>query len=148
MNTVIKKGMRENLIPINTRPPEEQLEIRQKAQATQAKKKKERRETRDLLNDILYSEISKEELKNKVLAKGLDNNELTALLLSMVNKSSNNANMARLLFELKGDIGQQQQVNINIVNQMSDEQIADELKRLGGGGDAINITPLPPELGE
>lgn len=139
-------GLNNNLIPINERTPEEQAEIHRKAQAAQARTKRERRATRELLDDILYSEIGKKELKERVVGKGLENNELTGLLLQMASKAGNNANMARLIFELKGDLQQQGQVQVNVINQMSDDQIQAELDKLGGGNGCINITPEPPKI--
>ena len=146
IKTKSHKGMPNNLIPINERPKEEQLELQRKGQLKGAQTRKERRQTRELLDDILYSEIAKPELKQRVIDKGLSNNELTGLLLQMASKAGNNANMARLIFELKGDLQQQGQVQVNVINQMSDDQIQQELDKLGGGDGCINITPRPPEL--
>ena len=147
MNTkTTHKGMRENLIPLNELPAEQAREIQSKAGKASGEKRRERRATRELLDDILYSEIARPELKQRVIDKGLTNNELTGLLLQMASKAGNNANMARLIFELKGDLQQQGQVQVNVINQMSDDQIQQELDKLGGGDGCINITPRPPEL--
>lgn len=144
--TTTHKGMRENLIPLNERTPEERAEICRKGQLKGAQTKRERRQTREILDDILYSEIARPELKQRIIDKGLSNNELTGLLLQMASKAGNNANMARLIFELKGDLAQQGQVQVNVINQMSDDQIQAELDKLGGDDGCINITPRPPEI--
>lgn len=144
----IQKATR-NLIPITERAPEEQLAIRQKAQAAQAKKRRERRETREILNDILYSDFSgKEEIKEKITAKNLENTELTGLLIQMANKAGHNANMAELIFKLKGDLQEQNTVNVNIYSQMTDEQLDQERQKILSGNDEIDVTPKPPEIEE
>jgi hypothetical protein len=145
----VQKATR-NLIPITERTPEEQLAIRQKAQAAQAKKRRERRETREILNDILYSDFSgKEEIKEKITAKNLENTELTGLLMQMASKAGHNANMAELIFKLKGDLQQESQtVNVNIYSQMTDEQLDQERQRILSGNDEIDVTPKPPEIEE
>jgi hypothetical protein len=143
----IQKAKR-NLIPITERPPEEQLAIRQKAQAAQAKKRRERRETREILNDILYSDFSgKDEIKEKITAKNLENTELTGLLMQMASKAGHNANMAELIFKLKGDLQQESQtVNVNVYSQMTDDQLEQERQKILSGNDEIDVTPKPPEI--
>ena len=142
----IEKATR-NLIPITERPPEEQLAIRQKAQASQAKKRRERRETREILNDILYSDFSgKDEIKEKITAKKLENTELTGLLMQMASKAGHNANMAELIFKLKGDLQESQTVNVNVYSQMTDEQLEQERQKILNGNDEIDVTPRPPEI--
>jgi hypothetical protein len=145
----IQKAKR-NLIPITERPPEEQLAIRQKAQAAQAKKRRERRETREILNDILYSDFSgKDEIKEKITAKNLENTELTGLLMQMASKAGHNANMAELIFKLKGDLQQESQtVNVNVYSQMTDDQLEQERQKILSGNDEIDVTPKPPEIEE
>ena len=139
-----------NLIPITERTPEEQLAIRQKAQAAQAKKRRERRETREILNDILYSDFSgKDEIKEKITAKNLENTELTGLLMQMASKAGHNANMAELIFKLKGDLQQESQtVNVNVYSQMTDDQLEQERQKILSGNDEIDVTPKPPEIEE
>lgn len=142
------EGVR-NLIPINQRPPEEQAIIRQHAAAASAKKKRERRATREILNDILYSDFSgKDEIKEKIAAKQLDNTELTGLLLQMAGKAAHNANMAELIFKLKGDLQEQSTVNVNVYAQMTDEQLDQERQKILSGNDEIDVTPKPPEIEE
>lgn len=143
------EGVR-NLIPINQRPPEEQAIIRQHAAAASAKKKRERRATREILNDILYSAFSgKDEIKQKIAAKQLDNTELTGLLLQMAGKAAHNANMAELIFKLKGDLQQDSQtVNVNVYAQMTDDQLEQERQKILSGNDEIDVTPKPPEIEE
>jgi hypothetical protein len=142
----IQKAKR-NLIPITERTPEEQLAIRQKAQAAQAKKRRERRETREILNDILYSDFSgKEEIKEKITAKNLENTELTGLLMQMASKAGHNANMAELIFKLKGDLQEQNTVNVNVYAQMTDDQLEQERQKILSGNDEIDVTPKPPEI--
>jgi hypothetical protein len=145
----VQKATR-NLIPITERTPEEQLAIRQKAQAAQAKKRRERRETREILNDILYSDFSgKDEIKEKITAKNLENTELTGLLMQMASKAGHNANMAELIFKLKGDLQQESQtVNVNVYAQMTDDQLEQERQKILSGNDEIDVTPKPPEIEE
>ena len=142
----IAKGTR-NLIPINQRPPEEQAIIRQHAAQAAARKKRERRETRELLNDILYSAFSgKDEIKQKIRDKGIENTELSGLLLQMAGKAAHNANMAELIFKLKGDLQESQTVNVNVYSQMTDEQLEQERQKILSGNDEIDVTPRPPEI--
>lgn len=144
----ITKGTR-NLIPINQRPPEEQAIIRQHAAQASARKKRERRETREILNDILYSNFSgKEEIKQRIADKGIENTELAGLLLQMAGKAAHNANMAELIFKLKGDLQESQTVNVNVYSQMTDEQLEQERQKILNGNDEIDVTPKPPEIEE
>lgn len=144
----IAQGTR-NLIPINKRPPEEQAIIRQHAAQASAKKKRERRETREILNDILYSSFSgKDEIKQRIADKGIENTELAGLLLQMAGKAAHNANMAELIFKLKGDLQESQTVNVNVYSQMTDEQLEQERQRILNGNDEIDVTPKPPEIEE
>lgn len=143
-----EKGKTVNLIPINQRPPEEQLAIRKKAQAAMIKKCKERRATKDILEDILYSKFSgKDEIRDKIESKGIENTELAGLLLQMAGKAAHNANMAELIFKLKGDLQQESQtVNVNVYSQMTDEQLEQERQKILSGNDEIDVTPKPPEI--
>lgn len=144
----IAQGTR-NLIPINKRPPEEQAIIRQHAAQASAKKKRERRETREILNDILYSTFSgKDEIKQRIADKGIENTELAGLLLQMAGKAAHNANMAELIFKLKGDLQESQTVNVNVYSQMTDEQLEQERQKILNGNDEIDVTPRPPEIEE
>lgn len=145
----IAKGTR-NLIPINTRSPEEQAIIRQHAAEASARKKRERRQTREILNDILYSTFSgKDEIKQKISEKGIENTELAGLLLQMAGKAAHSANMAELIFKLTGDLQQESQtVNVNVYAQMTDEQLEQERQKILSGNDEIDVTPKPPEIEE
>ena len=144
-----EKGKTVNLIPLTERSPEEQLAIRRKAQAAMTKKCKERRATKDILEDILYSEFSgKDEIKQKISAKGIENTELAGLLLQMAGKAAHNANMAELIFKLKGDLQEQNTVNVNVYSQMSDDQLEQERQKILSGNDEIDVTPKPPEIEE
>jgi hypothetical protein len=64
----------------------------------------------------------------------------------MMKKASRSAQMAELVFKLTGDISDQPQQNITIVNQLSDEQLLAERQKILGGQDIIDVTPRPPEL--
>ena len=142
-----EKGKTTNLIPINQRPPEEQIAIRKKAQAAMSKKCKERRATKDILEDILYSKFSgKDEIRDKIESKGIENTELAGLLLQMAGKAAHNANMAELIFKLKGDLQESQTVNVNVYSQMTDEQLEQERQKILNGNDEIDVTPRPPEI--
>ena len=80
--------------------------------------------------------------------KNLEATELSTLLLNMTKRASKSANMAELVFRLTGDLEQAPQQNITIVNAMTDEQLLQERQRILGGGDCIDITPLPPDTDE
>jgi hypothetical protein len=55
--------------------------------------------------------------------------------------------MAELVFRLNGDLQEAPQQQITIVNQLSDEQLAQERKRiLDSTSDIIDVTPEPPGL--
>ena len=64
----------------------------------------------------------------------------------MTKKASKSANMAELVFKLTGDLQEQPQQNITIVNQLSDEQLQQQLNQLRGNDGCINVTPEPPKL--
>jgi hypothetical protein len=55
--------------------------------------------------------------------------------------------MAELVFRLNGDLQEAPQQQITIVNQLSDEQLeAERRKILNSTSDIIDITPEPPQL--
>jgi hypothetical protein len=66
----------------------------------------------------------------------------------MMKKASKSANMAELVFRLTGDLQEQPQQNITIVNQLTDEQLQRQIADLRGQGGMIDITPEPPKLEE
>ena len=98
----------------------------------------------------MYSDFSgKDEIKEKITAKNLENTELTGLLMQMASKAGHNANMAELIFKLKGDLQQESQtVNVNVYSQMTDEQLDQERQKILSGNDEIDVTPKPPEIEE
>ena len=64
----------------------------------------------------------------------------------MTKRAGKSANMAELVFKLTGDLQEQPQQNITIVNQLSDEQLQRQINELRGNDGCINITPEPPKL--
>jgi hypothetical protein len=54
--------------------------------------------------------------------------------------------MAEVVFKLSGDLQEQPQQNITIVNQLSDEQLQAQINQLRGNDGIIDITPEPPKL--
>ena len=129
--------------------PEQRKEISSKGGKAGVKAQKEQRQIKELLHDLLYSNFSGDDGIKKVLEdKGATINEANGLLYQMMKRAGRSSTMAELLFKLHGDLQDGTNVQVNVINQMSDEQIQAELNKLGGGGDAINITPEPPALKE
>jgi hypothetical protein len=56
--------------------------------------------------------------------------------------------MAEIVFKLSGDLQEQPQQNITIVNQLTDEQLQRQIADLRGQGGMIDVTPEPPKLEE
>ena len=127
--------------------PEERSAIARKAQLESAKARKENRQVKDLLHDLLYSDFSGDEnTKNLLASKGVAGNEVNGLLVQMMKRAGRSSTMAELLFKLHGDLQDGTNVQVNVINQMSDDQIQAELDKLGGGNGCINITPEPPKI--
>ena len=96
---------------------------------------------------VIYSKFSgKDEIRDKIESKGIENTELAGLLLQMAGKAAHNANMAELIFKLKGDLQESQTVNVNVYSQMTDEQLEQERQKILSGNDEIDVTPRPPEI--
>ena len=68
--------------------------------------------------------------------------------MQMASKAGHNANMAELIFKLKGDLQESQTVNVNVYSQMTDEQLEQERQKILNGNDEIDVTPKPPEIEE
>ena len=140
-------GKNNNLIPINELPQERQNEIRAKSGPAAAKACKEKRQVKELLHELLYSEFSGDDkIKDILDRKGAAMNEVNGLLYQMMRRAGRSSTMADLLFRLHGDLQDGTNVNVNVINQMSDEQIQSELDKIGGGGGCINVTPEPPKI--
>ena len=80
------------------------------------------------------------------IKKGVEPSELATLLINMTRKASKSAQMAELVFKLTGDLQEQPQQNITIVNQLTDEQLQRQINDLRGNDGMIDITPEPPKL--
>ena len=128
------------------RTPEERKEIARKGQETSVRKKKIKKTAKEVLLDLLASDSTDKDIAAICEGKGLDGSELATLLYNMTKKASKSANMAELVFKLTGDLQEQPQQNITIVNQLSDEQLQQQLNQLRGNDGCINITPEPPQL--
>lgn len=140
------KGM-ENLIPFNERTPEEQAAIASIGGKAKGKKQREQRQVKDLLHDLLYSDFTGDDkIKETLECKGATVNEANGLLYQMMKRAGRSSTMAELLFKLHGDLQDGTNVQVNVINQMSDDQIQAELDKLGGGNGCINITPEPPKI--
>ncbi len=126
--------------------PEEQKAIRQRAGTNGVKAKQTRRAAKDILLDILHSEATDKDLAAIATRKGVESTELATLLLNMTKRAGKSAQMADIVFHLTGDLQDQPQQQITIVNQLSDEQLLQERQKILGGQDVIDITPRPPEL--
>jgi hypothetical protein len=126
--------------------PEEQKAIRQRAGTNGVKAKQTRRAAKDILLDILHSEATDKDLAAVATRKGVESTELATLLLNMTKRAGKSAQMADIVFRLTGDLQEQPQQQITIVNQLSDEQLLQERQKILGGQDMIDVTPRPPEL--
>jgi hypothetical protein len=126
--------------------PEERSAIAKKGNAQAQKRKKTRRAAKDILLDILASDSTDKDIANIVMDKGVEGTELATLLYNMTKKASKSAQMAEVVFKLSGDLQEQPQQNITIVNQLSDEQLQQQINQLRGNDGLINVTPEPPKL--
>ena len=126
--------------------PEERSAIAKKGNAQAQKRKRTRRAAKDILLDILSSDSTDKDIANIVMDKGVEGTELATLLYNMTKKASKSAQMAEVVFKLSGDLQEQPQANITIVNQLSDEQLQQQINQLRGNDGCINITPEPPKL--
>ena len=128
------------------RTPEERREIARKAQETSTRKKKIKKTAKEVLQDLLASDSTDKDIAAICEGKGIEGSELATLLYNMTKKASKSANMAELVFKLTGDLQEQPQQNITIVNQLSDEQLQRQINDLRGNDGMIDITPEPPKL--
>ena len=128
------------------RTPEERREIARKAQETSTRKKKLKKTAKEVLQDLLASDSTDKDIAAICEGKGIEGSELATLLYNMTKKASKSANMAELVFKLTGDLQEQPQQNITIVNQLSDEQLQRQINDLRGNDGMIDVTPNPPKL--
>lgn len=126
--------------------PEERSAIAKKGNAQAQKRKRTRRAAKDILLDILSSDSTDKDIANIVMDKGVEGTELATLLYNMTKKASKSAQMAEVVFKLSGDLQEQPQQNITIINQLSDEQLQRQINDLRGNDGIIDITPEPPKL--
>ena len=126
--------------------PEERSAIAKKGNAQAQKRKRTRRAAKDILLDILSSDSTDKDIANIVMDKGVEGTELATLLYNMTKKASKSAQMAEVVFKLSGDLQEQPQQNITIVNQLSDEQLQAQINQLRGNDGCIDVTPEPPKL--
>ena len=128
-------------------PADKRSKIASMGGKAKGKKMREERQVKDLLHDLLYSDFTGDEkIKETLEHKGAATNEVNGLLYQMVKRSGRSSTMAELLFKLHGDLQDGTNVQVNVINQMSDDQIQAELDKLGGGNGCINITPEPPKI--
>jgi hypothetical protein len=128
-------------------PKEKRNAVAVSAGKASGETRRKRRAARDVLLDILHSQTTDKDMESIAKIKGIETTELATLLLNMTRKASKSANMAELVFKLTGDLQDQPTQQITIVNQLSDEQLEQERKRiLDSTSDIIDITPEPPDL--
>jgi hypothetical protein len=133
---------------MNDYTPEERSALAKKGNAQAQKRKRTRRAAKDILLDILSSDSTDKDIANIVMDKGVEGTELATLLYNMTKKASKSAQMAEVVFKLSGDLQEQPQQNITIVNQLTDEQLQRQIADLRGQGGMIDVTPEPPKLEE
>jgi hypothetical protein len=126
--------------------PEERSALAKKGNAQAQKRKRTKRAARDILLDLLASDSTDKETANIVMDKGVEGTELATLLFNMTKKASKSAQMAEVVFKLSGDLQEQPQQNITIVNQLSDEQLQQQINQLRGNDGMIDVTPEPPKI--
>jgi hypothetical protein len=126
--------------------PEERSALAKKGNAQAQKRKRTKRAARDILLDLLASDSTDKETANIVMDKGVEGTELATLLFNMTKKASKSAQMAEVVFKLSGDLQEQPQQNITIVNQLSDEQLQQQINQLRGNDSMIDVTPEPPKI--
>ena len=128
-------------------PKEKRNAVAVNAGKASGETRRKRRAARDVLLDILHSQTTDKDMESIAKIKGIETTELATLLLNMTRKASKSANMAELVFKLTGDLQEQPTQQITIVNQLSDEQLEQERKRiLDSTSDIIDITPEPPGI--
>ena len=128
-------------------PKEKRNAVAVNAGKASGETRRKRRAARDVLLDILHSQTTDKDMESIAKIKGIETTELATLLLNMTRKASKSANMAELVFKLTGDLQEQPAQQITIVNQLSDEQLEQERRRLlNSTSDIIDITPEPPDL--
>jgi hypothetical protein len=112
------------------------------------RKQKARRTAKEVMIDLLMSDSTDKDIASVVMGKDIEPTEQATLLYNMMKKASKSANMAELVFRLTGDLQEQPQQNITIVNQLTDEQLQRQIADLRGQGGMIDVTPEPPKLEE
>lgn len=133
---------------LNDYTPEQRKEIAKRANEISQQKKRTKRAAKEILLDLLSSNSTDKDTANIVMGKGVEGTELATLLYNMTKKASKSANMAELIFKLTGDLQETPQQNITIVNQLTDEQLLNQIQQLRGAGEVIDITPKPPQIEE
>lgn len=146
--TQVKSKAKYNGKLVGDYSPEERKAIAVKGGQNSVKARAKKRAAKDVLLDILHSDSTNKELADLAKTKGVEPSEMATLLLQMTQRAGRSAQMAELVFKLTGDISEQPTQNITIVNAMTDEQLLAERQRILGGGDCIDITPLPPDTDE
>jgi hypothetical protein len=122
-------------------------ELNAKSRESRARNKRQKQTAKEVLQALLASDSTDRDAAGIIENKGLESTELATLLFNMTKKASKSAQMAELVFRLNGDLQEAPQQQITIVNQLSDEQLEQERKRiLDSTSDIIDITPEPPGL--
>jgi hypothetical protein len=118
-----------------------------KGKEVKARKKRQRQTAKEVLSALLMSESTDKDAAGIIEGKGMESTELSTLLYNMTKRASRSAQMAELVFRLNGDLQEAPQQQITIVNQLSDEQLEQERRRiLDSTSDIVDVTPEPPDL--
>jgi hypothetical protein len=127
-------------------PAAERKAIASKGGKKSVEVKRKSKAAKDILHDLFISDSTDKDLSQLAISKGIEGTELATLLIKMLRKAGNSAQMAELVFKLSGDLEQAPQQNITIVNNLSDEQLMAERAKILGSNSMINITPDPPKI--
>lgn len=126
--------------------PEERKELAKKANEKSQRSKRVKRAAKDILADLLASDSTDKDVAAIVEGKGIEATEHATLLFNMMKRANKSAQMAELLHKLTGDLQESPTQNITIVNQLSDEQLQQQINQLRGNDGMIDVTPEPPKI--
>lgn len=134
----------------NSLTKEEKRKISQRGAKSAAIKARDKRTTKEIIDIMLDSRISDVEKRREIESYGVLGIRRAELVHNIIQKASKSANMAELLFRLNGELQtEKQQVNVTVVNQLTDEQLELERQRLTGQSQTmLDITPEPPQIEE
>ena len=104
-----------------------------------------KRTTKEIVQIMLDSTISDVQKRKEIESYGMAGIRRAELIDNIIKRASKSANMAELLFRLSGDLENDKQVNVTVVNQLSDKELENERQRLSEQTNRlIDVTPKPP----